>query len=167
MVKYKEEKGNVQKLKCSENVSILFEKNSKESKMLKDSVINPEENIDVTNPYSTPEGSYTLPGDEEYSQSNISSCNNSNINSSNNNTPGNFSSYKSSKEVQKYVLKDSSMDNPNINTPTGSYNNGKNLEEKKEADQKKEKGITSRRNEYYSTEVSDIKESGFSIFDKK
>ena len=59
------------------------------------------------------------------------------------------------------------MDNPNINTPTGSYNNGKNLEEKKEADQKKEKGITSRRNEYYSTEVSDIKESGFSIFDKK
>ena len=167
MVKYKEEKGNVQKLKCSENVSILFEKNSKESKMLKDSVINPEENIDVTNPYSTPEGSYTLPGDEEYSQSNISSCNNSNINSSNNNTPGNFSSYKSSKEVQKYVLKDSSMDNPNINTPTGSYNNGKNLEEKKEADQKKEKGITSRTNEYYSTEVSDIKESGFSIFDKK
>ena len=167
MVKYKEEKGKVQKLKCSENVSILFEKNSKESKMLKDSVINPEENIDVTNPYSTPEGSYTLPGDEEYSQSNISSCNNSNINSSNNNTPGNFSSYKSSKEVQKYVLKDSSMDNPNINTPTGSYNNGKNLEEKKEADQKKEKGITSRTNEYYSTQVSDIKESGFSIFDKK
>ena len=44
---------------------------------------------------------------------------------------------------------------------------GKIWKKKKEADQKKEKGITSRRNEYYSTEVSDIKESGFSIFDKK
>ena len=164
MVKYKEEKSFEQKLELSQNISIMIGENSKQLKKLEGSVIAPEESIDIKNPNSTPNGSYTLPGDDDNCTSNNSSYNNSNIQTSNNNNSSNSLNIKSTKEIQKYRLKGSSMDTPDKYTPNGPNNSGKFFEEKKSVNEQKEKGSSSKIKEYESTKESDIKESGFSIF---
>ena len=159
MIKYKEEdevdvKGSFAK------VSIMFERNFKESKGLKESFFRPEENVK-----QTPGGTFILPGEEEDSifcnNSNYTFNNsNSNIQIQNSNNSNNTFSSNSSNEQGKYILKDSSMETP---TPSNSYSYKKNSEK----EEKKGKGGSSGGSGFNSTNGSDLKESGFSIFENK
>ena len=159
IIKYKEEdevdvKGSFAK------VSIMFERNFKESKGLKESFFRPEESIS-----QTPGRTYTLPGEEEDSlfgsnSNNTFNNSNSNIQIENPKNSNNTFSSNSSNDQGKYILKDSSMETPN---PSGTYSYKKNSEK----EEKKGKEGSSGGSGFNSTNGSDLKESGFSILDNK
>jgi len=161
MIKYKEE----DEVDVKENfakVSIMFERNFQETKELKKSFFRPEENMSKYTTTPTPEGTFTLPGEEDpyiNNSNNTFNNSNSNIQINNSNISSNTYSSNSSKEQKKYVLKDSSPINQDAPTPTGSYNYQSNSE-----NEKKGKEGSSGGSGFNSTKGSDLKESGFSIF---
>ena len=165
MIRYKEEnEENV--IDRFAKASIMFEKSSQEESNLKESYFRPEENLELKTP--TPDGTFYLPGEEDPYISNNSISNNSNSNNSNSNiqfdNSNNPINNSSSKEQNKYILKDSSI-NSEPATPGGSYNNMKNSQEENK-NQKGKEG-NSGGSGFNSTKGSDLKESGFSIFEKE
>ena len=165
MIRYKEEnEENV--IDRFAKASIMFEKSSQEESNLKESYFRPEENLELKTP--TPDGTFYLPGEEDPYISNNSISNNSNSNNSNSNiqfdNSNNPINNSSSKEQNKYILKDSSIISEPA-TPGGSYNNMKNSQEENK-NQKGKEG-NSGGSGFNSSKGSDLKESGFSIFEKE
>ena len=137
----------------------MFEKNSPEEKGLKESYFRPEEKT------PTPDGKFFLPGEDDPYISNNSISNNSNSNNSNSNIQFGDSNNPINKEQNRYILKDSSINSEPV-TPVGSYNYIENSQEGKKEENKKGKEGTSGGSGFNSTKGSDLKESGFSIFNK-
>ena len=158
MIRYKE-KNEVNVKDSFAKISILFEKNSPEEKGLKESYFRPEEKT------PTPDGKFFLPGEDDPYISNNSISNNSNSNNSNSNIQFVDSNNPINKEQNRYVLKDSSINSEPV-TPVGSYNYIENSQEEKKEENKKGKEGTSGGSGFNSTKGSDLKESGFSIFNK-
>jgi hypothetical protein len=158
MIRYKE-KNEVNVKDSFAKISIMFEKNSPEEKGLKESYFRPEEKT------PTPDGKFFLPGEDDPYISNNSISNNSNSNNSNSNIQFGDSNNPINKEQNRYILKDSSINSEPV-TPVGSFNYIENSQEEKKEENKKGKEGTSGGSGFNSTKGSDLKESGFSIFNK-
>ena len=109
----------------------------------------------------TKDRKFFLPGEDDPYISNNSISNNSNSNNINSNIQFGDSNNPINKEQNRYVLKDSSI-NSEPATPVGSYNY---IENSQEENLKGKEG-SSEGSGFNSTKGSDMKESGFSIFNK-